>query len=169
MKIIDESGVNIAMSRRYGRARPGLRVSESLPRNYGKNITMIGALGIEGLSAVMTIDGATDGDVFEAYVEQVLLPTLRSRDIVVMDNLGAHKGKRIKDLIEGAGAEVKFLPSYSPDLSPIEECWSKVKTLLRSKAARTREALEEAIKEAIIAVSRDDARGWFKHCGYAVH
>ena len=157
------------MSRLYGRARPGQRVQAAVPRNYGKNITIIGALGIEGLSAVMTIDGATDGDVFAAYVEQVLIPTLKDKEIVVMDNLGAHRGKRIKELVEGAGAEMKFLPAYSPDLSPIEECWSKVKTILRSKAARRREGLEEAIKEAIIAVSSDDAKGWFKHCGYAVH
>ena len=169
LKVVDESGVNIAMSRSYGRAPRGERVCEGVPRNYGENITVIGALTIEGLTAVMMVDGATDGEVFEAYVEQVLVAALKPGDIVVLDNLGAHRNQRAKQLIESAGAQMKMLPPYSPDMSPIEECWSKLKQILRSKAARTRVALEDAIKEAIAAITKLDAIGWFKHCGYAVH
>ncbi|MBI3948977.1 MAG: transposase [Acidobacteria bacterium] len=118
--MVDESGVNIALSRLYGRAPRGQRVGEAVPRNYGENITMIGALTLDGLTAVMTVDGATDGDVFEAYVEHVLVPTLSVGDVVVWDNRGAHRGERIKQLIEEASAELKPLPPYSPDLPPIE-------------------------------------------------
>jgi transposase len=169
LKVLDELGVNIAMSRLYGRAPRGERVCEGVPRNYGENITVIGALTIEGLTAVMTVDGATDREVFEAYVERVLVAALKPGDIVVLDNLGAHRNERVKQLIESAGAQMKMLPPYSPDMSPIEECWSKLKQILRSKAARTRVVLEHAIKEAVAAISNLDAIGWFKHCGYAVH
>jgi transposase len=157
------------MSRLYGRAPRGERACEGVPRNYGENITVIGALTIEGLTAVMTVEGATDREVFEAYVERVLVGALKPGDIVVLDNLGAHRNERVKQLIESAGAQMKMLPPYSPDMSPIEECWSKLKQILRSKAARTRIVLEHAIKEAIAAISKLDAIGWFKHCGYAVH
>jgi transposase len=169
LKVVDESGVNIAMSRLYGRAPRGERVYEGVPRNYGENITMVGALTIEGLTAMMTVDGATDGEVFEAYVEKILVATLKPGDIVMLDNLGAHRSQRAKQLIESAGAQIKWLPPYSPDMSPIEECWSKLKQILRSKAARTRVALENAIKEAIDSITKLDAIGWFKHCGYQVH
>jgi transposase len=144
-------------------------VYEGVPRNYGENITMVGALTIEGLTAMMTVDGATDGEVFEAYVEKILVAVLRPGDIVMLDNLGAHRSHRAKQLIESAGAQIKWLPPYSPDMSPIEECWSKLKQILRSKAARTRVALENAIKEAIDSITNLDAMGWFKHCGYQVH
>jgi transposase len=157
------------MSRLYGRAPRGERVYEGVPRNYGESITVIGALSIEGLTAVMTVEGATDREVFEAYVERMLVAVLKPGDIVVLDNLGAHRNGRVKQLIESAGAQMKMLPPYSPDMSPIEECWSKLKQILRSKAARTRVVLEHAIKEAIAAISKRDAIGWFKHCGYAVH
>ncbi len=169
LKVVDESGVNIAMSRLYGRAPRGERVCEGVPRNYGENITMIGALTIEGLTAVMTVEGATDGEVFEAYVENVLVATLKPGDTVMLDNLGAHHNQRAKQLIESAGGQIKWLPPYSPDMSPIEECWSKLKQILRGKAARTRVALENAIKEAINSITKLDAIGWFKHCGFAVH
>ena len=169
LKVVDESGVNIAMSRLYGRAPRGERVCEGVPRNYGENITMVGALTIEGLTAMMTVEGATDGEVFEAYVEKVLVATLKPGDIVMLDNLGAHRNRRAKQLIESAGAQIKWLPPYSPDMSPVEECWSKLKQILRGKAARTRVALENAIKEAINSITKLDAIGWFKHCGYQVH
>lgn len=167
-KFIDESGVNLAMTRLFGRAPRGERVVDTVPQNYGPNVTMIGALSLQGLDAVMTIDGATDGDVFQAYVEHVLGPTLVAGDIVIMDNLSAHKVPGIREAIESQGAQVVYLPPYSPDLSPIEPCWSKVKTALRKAKARTREALERALEQGLSTVTAVDARNWFAHCGYAV-
>jgi transposase len=169
LKFIDESGVNIAMTRLYGRAPRGERVVGSAPRNYGANITMLGALSAAGLCALMTVDGATDSEVFAAFVREVLAPTLSAGDIVVLDNLGAHRSAAARKAVEARGARLVFLPPYSPDLNPIERCWSKIKTALRAAKARTREALEEAIKQAIVTVSESDACAWFKHCGYVLH
>lgn len=157
------------MTRLYGRAPKGQRVVGSAPQNYGSNITMLGALSVAGLSALMTVDGATDGEVFTAFVCQVLAPTLRAGDIVVLDNLGAHRSATARRAVERRGVRLQFLPPYSPDMNPIERCWSKIKTLLRAAKARTRETLEEAIKQAISAVTESDARAWFKHCGYVLH
>ena len=168
-KFIDESGVNLALSRLYGRAPRGERVVGSVPQNYGSNITMLASLGLSGLQALMTVEGATDGDVFKVYVEEVLCPTLSRGDLVVMDNLGAHKVRGIREAIEGRGAKVLYLPPYSPDLSPLEECWSKIKSVLRKAAARTREALEAVLKQAIRMVSEADAVAWFAHCGYSLN
>lgn len=168
-KFVDESGVNIAMTRLYGRAPRGERVIGSVPQNYGSNITMLASLGATGLGALMTVDGATDGLVFRAYIERVLCPTLRRGDIVVMDNLGAHKVSGVREAIEGCGAKLIYLPPYSPDLSPIEKCWSKIKNVLRSIGARTREALDAAIKQAISTITKSDALAWFTHCGYPLH
>jgi transposase len=167
-KFIDESGVNLAMTRRYGRAPQGERVQGAVPQNYGANVTMLAALGSRGVEAVMTIDGATDAEVFQAYVAQVLRPTLRSGDIVIMDNLRAHKVAGIREAIEQGGARLLYLPPYSPDLSPIELCWSKLKTALRAAQARTREALEQTITQALATITVSDARNWFHHCGYAL-
>jgi transposase len=167
-KFIDESGINLAMTRLFGRAPRGERVVDTVPQNYGANVTMIGALSLQGLDAVMTVEGATDGDVFRTYVEQVLGPTLVAGDIVIMDNLRAHKGVGIREAIEGRGAQVQFLPPYSPDLSPIEPCWSKIKTALRKAKARTREALERALAQALSTVTAVDAQHWFAHCGYPI-
>ncbi len=169
LKFIDESGVNLAMTRLYGRAPKGRRVIDSVPHNYGPNITMMGALGRHGLEAVMTVEGATDADVFLAYVEHVLAPTLRPGDITVMDNLRAHKVAGVQHLIEGHGARLIYLPPYSPDLSPIEQAWSKLKTYLRTAKARTREALDAAITQALSLITAADAHGWFVHCGYTLH
>jgi transposase len=157
------------MTRLYGRAPRGERVVGSAPQNYGENITMLGALSASGLCALMTVDGATDGEVFAAFVREVLAPTLLQGDIVVLDNLGAHRSAAARKAVEARGARLVFLPPYSPDLNPIERCWSKIKTALRAAKARTREALEEAIKQAIVTVSASDARAWFKHCGYVLH
>lgn len=165
-RFIDETGFNLAMTRRYGRAAPGVRAGGHAPVNYGRNLTMIAALSITGLTAAMTIEGAADGAVFLAYVEQVLVPTLLPGQIVVMDNLGAHKVDGVCQAIEACGAEVLYLPTYSPQLNPIEQCWSKFKTALRRIAARTKEALQEAICHVIDTITPDDARAWFKHCGY---
>lgn len=169
LKFVDESGVNLALTRLYGRAPGGTRAVGSVPRNYGPNVTLLGALGLTGLDALMTVDGATDGEVFHAFVEQVLCPTLCPGDIVVMDNLSAHKVAGIQEAIAGCGAQVVYLPPYSPDLSPIELCWSKLKTLLRSAGARTREALEAAIMQALEQITAADALAWFAHCGYMVN
>jgi transposase len=129
---------------------------------------MIAALSLHGVDAVMTIDGATDAEVFRAYVEHVLGPTLVPGDIVIMDNLRAHKVAGIRERIEACGAQLVYLPPYSPDLSPIEPCWSKLKTLLRAAQARTRDAIDAAIEHVLAAVTLSDARGWFRHCGYAL-
>lgn len=137
-----------------------------MPCNYGPNVTLLGALGLTGLDALMTVDGATDGDVFRAFVEHVLCPTLQAGDVVVMDNLRAHKVAGIEAAITDCGARLIYLPPYSPDLSPIEQGWSKLKTCLRRAGAQTREALEEAIAHAMERITAADALAWFTHCGY---
>ena len=166
MKFIDESSVNLAMTRLYGRAPAGQRVTGSVPQNYGPNVTVLGALGVDGLQAVMTVDGATDADVCRTSVTQVLGPTRTPGDLVVMDHLPAHKAVGVQQALARRGARRLYLPPYSPDLSPIEPCWSKVKTALRAAKARTREALDTAIADVMVTVSLADAWGWFKHCGY---
>ena len=169
LKFIDESGLNIAMTRRYGRALRGQRVHDAVPKNLGRNLSILGALTWYGMDAVMTVEGAVDTEVFRAYVRHVLAPTLRKGDVVVMDNLSVHKAPDIERTIKQAGARLIYLPSYSPDWSPIEPCWSKLKTWLRSAKARTREALDLALTEAIGRITNGDARAWFAHCGYALH
>jgi transposase len=156
------------MTRRYGRAPRGERVVGTVPQNYGTNVTLLGALGRHGVEAVMTIDGATDAEGFRAYGAQVLGPTLRPGDLVILDNLRAHKAAGIREAIEQVGAQVVYLPPYSPDWSPIERCWSKLKTALRTAKARTREALERAIVQALATITSADAHRWFHHCGYAL-
>lgn len=168
-KFLDEAGSNLAMTRLSGRAAKGARVVETVPQNYGENITMLASLSLSGVEAPMTINGAVDGVVFKVYVEEVLCPTLQTGDVVVMDNLPAHKVVGVKELIAGRGARLIYLPPYSPDLNPIEKCWSKIKTYLRAAKARTREELEKALREALLSVTAEDARGWFKSCGYAIH
>jgi transposase len=165
---VDECSTNIALTSLYARAPKGERAYGEAPRNWGKNVTLIASLSAEGIGATMSVEGATDGAAFETYVEHFLAPTLQRGQIVVMDNLQVHKSRRVKELIEGAEAEVLFLPPYSPDFSPIEEAFSKVKGILRRLGARTRETLLQATGEALDAVSRWDAAGWFRHCGYAV-
>jgi len=165
---VDECSTNIALTRLYARAPKGERAYGQAPRNWGKNITLIAALSAEGLTAAMSVEGATDAVAFETYVKHFLAPTLKEGQVVVMDNLQVHKSARVRELIEGAGAEVLFLPPYSPDFSPIEEAFSKVKSILRRVGARTREALLEATGQALDAVSWRDAVGWFGHCGYDV-
>jgi len=129
---------------------------------------MISSIRLDGTSACMTIAGATDTEVFRTYVDKVLVPTLRKGDIVVMDNLGAHKSPVTLELIQAVGAQARFLPAYSPDLNPIEKMWSKVKAHLRSAEARTPEALDQAIGAALTKVTPNDARGWFASCGYNI-
>ena len=154
------------MARTYAWAPRGERAHATKPRNRGQAVTLIGAMGVHGLVATMTVDGGTDGEVFRSYVEQVLVPQLRPGNVVIMENLKAHKVAGIREAIEAAHATLRYLPSYSPDLSPIELCWSKAKTLLRARAARTRDALDLAWTDALASVSDSDARHWFAHCGY---
>ena len=164
---IDEAGSHIAMTREYARAPRGERAHGAVPRNAGTITTMIGALDVNGVRAMMTVEGATDGEVFETFLERVLLRKLKPGDIVVLDNVGAHKTADVRRLIRAASARVLFLPPYSPDLNPIELCWSKLKTLLREFGARTREALDDAIRRAMDLIDGADAAAWFAHCGYA--
>ena len=165
---VDESAVNTAMTRRYGRASRGERVYDSAPRNYGAHTSVIGALGLRGLVATLTVEGAVDALCFDAYAEQVLGPRLRLGDVVVLDNLGAHKASRIEEVAAARGAQVLWLPPYSPDFSPIEQCWSKIKSYLRGAKARTSGELNKALAQAIGLVTKADIRGWFRHCGYSL-
>lgn len=139
-----------------------------VPRNHDPVISLIAALTIDGPGPAMTLPGAVDGVAFEAYLRAGLVPTLRPGDIVVLDNLRVHQGRRVRDLIEGAGCHLLFLPPYSPDFTPIEEAFSKLKAFLRGVGARTQTALEQAIGEALATITAHDARGWFTHCGYSV-
>lgn len=159
----------MALTPLYGRAPRGQRAVGSTPINYGQNLTLIGALSSGGLDALLMIEGPTDGEVFRAYTEWVLCPTLEAGDVVVMDNLGAHKVSGIREAIEGRGAKLIYLPPYSPDLSPIEPCWSKIKQALRAAGARTRRKLERAIKRALETITESDALAWFTHCGYQLN
>ena len=163
---VDEMGTNTSLSAVYAWAPKGQRAYCSVPRNRGANTTVLSSMSVEGMGPSLTVEGATTSVVFEAYVEQVLAPTLKEGQIVVMDNLSAHKGERIKGMIEQQGCQLVYLPSYSPDLNPIEEAFSKIKGLVRKAEARTREALVEAIGSALSAVTSRDARGFFEHCGY---
>ncbi len=169
LKFLDEAGSNIAMTRLYGRAPPGRRVVESVPQNYGENVSMLAAISVAGVSAPMTITGAVDGLVFLEYVKQVLCPTLAEGETVVMDNLSAHKIAGVRQAIEAKGARLLYLPPYSPDLNPIEKCWAKIKTYLRKAKARTYETLTAALEEALLTITTADIRGWFASCGYSLH
>jgi transposase len=163
---VDECGSTIALTRLYARAPRGQRAYGAVPRNWGKNITLIAGLTLEGVQAPFILEGAIDTLACETYVEQVLAPSLSPGQVVVLDNLSVHKGERVRQVIEARGCQVLFLPAYSPDLTPIEEAFSKLKTWLRRLGARTREALEEAIAQALTQITVQDAHGWFWHCGY---
>jgi len=155
------------MTRLRGRAPRGQRLVASCPHGHWRTTTMISAIRVDGSTACMTIDGATDTDVFQAYVREILCPTLRPGDIVVMDNLAPHKNEQTVALIAAAGASVRFLPAYSPDLNPIEMMWSKVKASLRATEARTHPDLLAAIAQALSRVTAQDAINWFAACGYS--
>jgi transposase len=164
---VDESGFNTSMTRLRARAPKGKRAYGKVPRNRGKNTTLMAAITLEGaMGASMTVEGVTDAEAFEAYVEHFLAPTLEKGQVVVLDGLGAHRTDKVRELIETRGADLIFLPSYSPDLNPIEEAFSKIKALVRKQGARVREALVEAIGRALAAVTTEDAAGWFAHAGY---
>lgn len=163
---VDEMGTNTSLYTLYGWVKKGERAQCSVPRNRGKNTTLLSSMSMEGMGPSVAVEGATNREVFETYVELILAPTLRRGQVVVMDNLTAHKGERVRELIEGQGCELMYLPPYSPDFNPIEEAFSKIKGLMRKAGARSREALLEAMGRAISALSAEDARGFFEHCGY---
>jgi transposase len=165
---VDEMGSNTSLSPLYGYSRVGERLRAEAPKNWGKNLTLLSSMSLEGMGPSLAVEGATTRALFEAYVEQALAPSLREGQIVVMDNLSAHKGGRVKELIESRGCELMYLPPYSPDLNPIEEAFGKVKGLMRRAEARTLEALVGAMGNALSAVSARDARGFFEHSGYRV-
>jgi transposase len=144
-------------------------VHQKAPRNWGKNLTLLASITREGgMGPCLTVEGATTKEVFESYIEQVLAPTLRDGQVVVMDNLSSHKGERVKELIEERGCELIYLPPYSPDFNPIEQAFSKIKNLLREARARVYEALVEVIGKALSAITLEDSQGFFEHCGYHV-
>ena len=164
---VDESGFHTSMTRLRARAPKGKRAYGKVPRNRGKNTTLIASITLEGgMGESMSIEGATDSEAFEAYVEHFLTPSLCEGQVVVLDRLGAHRTDRVKQLIEGRGADLVFLPSYSPEMNPIEEAFSKIKQLVRKAGARVREELVETIGRALAAVTIEDAAGWFAHAGY---
>ena len=164
---VDEMGTHTSLAPLYAYAPVGRRAFFEIPRNRGKNTTLLASLDRGGMGPSMAVEGATTARVFETYLERVLASALKpGQEVVVMDNLGAHRPKRIKELIEERGCELLYLPSYSPDLNPIEEALSKIKHILRTMSARTKDALIEAMGLALGAVSAQDARGFFASCGY---
>ena len=156
------------MTRQWGRAPKGQRIDEAAPQSHWEVLTTLGAMSLRGIDAAMTIASPTDGDVFAAYVEQALCPKLQPGDVVILDNLSAHKVVGIRERIEARGAQLIYLPPYSPDLNPIEKAWSKFKQFLRSAKARSQEALEQAVGDALKTITPDNAAAWFRHCGYGI-
>ena len=167
MIFLDETGAKTNMTRLRGRALKGQRLHAHAPHGHWQSTTLIGSLRLDGSTACLTLDGATDTEVFGLYLEKILLPTLRPGDLVVMDNLCPHKSERTLALLARAGAQALFLPAYSPDLNPIEKMWSKLKAYLRKTEPRTRKALDQAIAAALQTVTAQDARNWFASCGYS--
>lgn len=164
---VDECSSNTSLAPLYGWARKGERAHQKAPRNWGKNITLLSSIGKErGMGASLVVEGSTDGTVFETYLEEVLCPTLKRGQVVVMDNLSSHKGERVRELIEGEGCELVYLPPYSPDYNPIEQAFSKLKGYLREACARSQETLMEVIGLALSKITASDAEGFFEHCGY---
>lgn len=163
---LDETGINLTLVRRYGRALRGKRVYGSVPQNYGQNVTVLGGLDRRGMRAAMAVAGPTDGPVFLTFLQQVLCPPLKLGDTVVLDNLRVHKVAGVKELIQATGARVCYLPPYSPDLNPIELCWSKLKAKLRLANARTPARLLQALKKGLQTITADNAKAWFRHCSY---
>ena len=168
-KFVDETSTNLTYCRRYARATGGQRAHQATPLHGGPNVTLVAALTSTGLQAAMTVSGAVNGDVFAAYLQQVLGPTLAPGDVVVLDNLPVHKVAGLAELVAARGARLLYRPPYSPDFNPIELAFSKLKTWLRTAQARTRQALESVIQAATEWITERDAKNWFDHCGYHVH
>jgi transposase len=168
LKFIDESGITTSLTRRLGRAAPGERIGEAVPKNYGPSTSVVSVIGVEGVETAMVIEGAVDTLVFDAFCDQCLRPCLQAGDVVVLDNLGAHRASRIEDTAHDCKARVIWLPPYSPDFSPIEPMWGKLKTYLRKVKARTTAELDRAVADGLRLITPSDCRGWFTHCGYQV-
>jgi transposase len=169
LKFFDESGVNLGMTRLYGRAAPGERVIEGTPGLSGEHYTVLAAVGLEGLSAPLVLPGAVNGTIFETYVRDLLGPTLQPGDRLILDNLPAHKVAGVREAVEARGAELIYLPPYSADFNPIEQCWGKLKQALRTAKARTFDALLDALAQALRSIAPADILAWFQHCGYAIN
>jgi transposase len=163
---IDESGAKTNMTRLYGRAKKGQRCYDDAPHGHWNTTTMVSSIRLDGSTACMTLDGAQTIEAYREYVRQILVPQLRTGDLVIFDNLRAHHDAKALEMIHAAGAMTLALPAYSPDLNPIEKMWSKIKAFLRKAKARTLDALEKAIKDALATISANDALGWFASCGY---
>ena len=163
---VDEMGAHVSFAPLYGYSPKGERVRLEVPRNRGTNTTLLASITLGGMGETLAVEGSTNREVFEAYVEHVLAPTLEAGQVVIMDNLSAHKPARVRELIESRGCELIYLPAYSPDFNPIEEAFAKIKGMLRQAGARTKDALVDALGEALSAVSAQDARGYFQHAGY---
>lgn len=168
-KFVDETSVNLTYTRRYGRAPGGQRVNAAVPLHNGPNVTIVAALSAQGVEAVLELEGALNTASFTVYLEQVLGPGLQAGDVVVLDNLRVHKAPGLAEVVAARGARLLYLPPYSPDFTPIELAFSKLKTHLRTAAARTRAALRTALDAALAWISAQDAQNWFDHCGYHVH
>ena len=166
---IDETGANTKMTRCYARSLRGRRVIDKVPYGHWKTTTFLGALRVDGLTAPLVVDGPMNGPLFRAYVEQHLAPTLRAGDIVILDNLPAHKVAGVREAIEAVGARLAYLPPYSPDLNPIEQWFAKLKTLLRAAAARTIDALEQTLAQLLGQFTTTECQNYFRHCGYNAH
>jgi transposase len=166
LMFVDEMGTNTSLAPIYAWAPKGRRAYSKVPRNRGSNTTFLASITTEGMGPCIAVVGSITQAAFEAYVEQSLLAALEPGQVVVMDNLSAHKGSRVRELIEAKGCELLYLPPYSPDLNPIEEAFSKIKALLQQAGARIREALVEAMSKALDTVTARDARSFFEHCGY---
>jgi transposase len=165
---VDEMGAHTSLAPVYGYSPKGERVHLQVPRNRGRNTTLLASITLLGMGETLAVEGSTNQEVFEAYVEHVLAPTLKAGQLVIMDNLSAHKPARVRELIESRGCELIYLPAYSPDFNPIEEAFAKIKGMLRQAAARTKDALVDVLDEALSAVSAQDAQGYFQHAGYSL-
>ena len=163
---IDECGATTQMTRSRGRCEMGVRLVASVPQGHWKVLTTIAALTTHGMLTTVTVDAATDGEVFRRFVQDALVPSLRPGQVVVMDNLSSHKSAGVREAIESAGCRVLYLPPYSPDLNPIENAFSKIKSRLKTLAARTVETLGTAIQAAVATITSSDAMGFFRHAGY---
>lgn len=166
---LDEVGCHRNLTRTYGRAPRGQRVVDRVPRNRGRGITVIASMGLDGIGPTMTLDGGTGHADFAHYLDQVLLPHLNPGTTIVMDNLSAHRPKAVREKIEAAGCHVRYLPAYSPDLNPIELAFGSMKAAMRTQAIREREALGDAMVEALATVTPEAATSYFRHCGFTVY
>lgn len=166
LKFLDEAGCNTKMTTPYGRGPVGERVVESVPHGHYQTTTVIGCVGLDHMHGSLIISGPADGAVFLQYVQEILVPTLQPGDVVLMDNVSLHKVAGVEEAINAAGARLRYLPRYSPDLNPIEKVWSKIKAFVKKAAARTQEALWPAICDAFSTITKEDCEGYFGHCGY---